>query len=348
MATISDNTQGNKYHSENDGKFISPNEVGGNSEQQKTAPKLKLKKGVDIEALKLKVEELKQISNIPYLKSAQDVVNYFPKFFVKGLVEDIDKIYGKELGSRPYICSPFKFRDGREGLRINLFSYMLGKHRYKTRGSEAIDFNEYNRLKSIIDRDGSGKFSQYRDQNGSRSRYVDRTEQLAQKSDIGCGMVLGYRGIPVHGNDMVDIGQNYIGEGSMPAVYGEQGCYGTVHYVAMSESYAKSYAGYGGHIYKHIIDVKNSNVLYEHELYQIQRDLKQNSGYLQQMAEQHFSKFVDSNRARELAQGFVGSINYDQGFVAVMLGADCLVAGIGNGHQIDLLNFGKAKILKDW
>lgn len=367
MATISNNTKGNPYH-DDEGKFTSQGDQGTKKEeikqgempslmknelptpiQQNIVPKskLKLKANVNIEELKQKVEELKQISNIPYLRSAQDVINYFPKFFVKGLVEDLDKYYGKTDGSRPYLIAPFTFRDGRRGLKINLFAYLLGKHRYKEKGSQAISLEEYNYLKSIIDTQGSGKFNQYRDRNG-REVYGDDTQTLAMSNDIGCGMVLGYRGIPVSGNDAYDIGQNYVGEGSVPATYGEQGCYGTVHYVAMSQRYAQNYAYSHGHVYKHIIDVKNSNVLYQHELDSVARNLRNHASQLQQVAEQHFSKFVSPDRARELAQGFVGSINYDVGFISIMLGADVLICGMGNGNQIDVLNFGKAKILRDW
>ena len=231
-----------------------------------------------------------------------------------------------------------------------MFVQILSKYRYNAKYCKTIDRDEFNHIIGLINTQGSGSFSQYYD---GYNGYPQRTpSRIKDNLDLGCGFAVGYRGLSFGGynwqNDLTDALNSYIGYHTDSPIYGSQGCYGTVNYVALSRSYARSYDGSQGHVMKHIINLKQANILYSDEVERIRNQLSNDRDVIIPRLEKAFSKYVDSNKARQLAVGFMGSIQYDLGLTCVLMGGDCLLAGIGNGNQLDILNWGIARILKDW
>lgn len=365
MPTKSSNTQGNPYHDE-EGKFTSSDDSGEKKgEEQESSfpippdspktPKVRLKSSANLDVLRKETEERQSVGKIPYLTTSNDVIDAMESFFPKVLTDELVKHYDfSGNSSRPFDFSPFAFSNGEKGLKVNMFVQILSKYRYPQQYCDTIPLEEYNGIVELINKQGSGKFTQYYDSQKRSGNYYD-LRQLAKESDIGCGFVLGYRGINFGGNDarqkLADALNSYIGYHTSNPCYGGQGCYGTVNYVAMSRNYADSYAGYSfrnGHVMKHIINVRDAKIMYEPEVELIKSELSNRSNEIQAKMETHFSKFMDSEKAKKLALGVVGSIKYDLGFTCALLGGDVLVAGIGNGNQMDILNWKIARILKDW
>ena len=374
MPIKSNNTKGNPYHDEKTGEFTSEGANSARNEEleteetqlneqevfrnEKPVKKAKLKEGADIEELKKKVAERKQVFNLPYFTSANDITNYVEKFFPERLIREIEEVYDFSGNNfTPYNHAFFKFSDGRDGLQSNIFVQLLSKYRYAQMYCDTIERSEFDNIRRMISSEGSGKFSQYYD--GHYSYPDTNLDRLARNPDLGCGYVIGYRGIhfgsysPNPRQDLEEVLNSYIGYHSTQPTYGAQGCYGTVNYVAMSKRYADAYAGYNsyggaGHTIKHIINVKDARIMYEPQVERIQRDLISNANNIQTKLAQHFSQYMDSYKAQQLATGFVGSIRHDFGTTCVLMGGDVLVAGIGNGNQMDILNWKVARILKDW
>ena len=107
MAKVSSNEKGNKYHDEKTGEFTTAN--GGSAKQGETTtlkseipeslptPKLKLKEGVDLEALRKKISERQQLGKIPYLQTSNEIENHIEEFFPEMMIRDIEKIYDFDL-----------------------------------------------------------------------------------------------------------------------------------------------------------------------------------------------------------------------------------------------------------
>lgn len=363
MPIKSDNTKGNPYHDEETGEFTSEGAGNGKSEEIEekvlynklpSAGKAKIKVGANLEEARKKVAERKQVYNLPYMTSASDISNFIESFFPEMLINEVSKYYDFDgtRGGAPYEHAFFEFSDGTRGLRSNIFVQILSKYRYPQQYCDVINADEYNNCVNLINNQGSGKFTQYYDYKSRGSDYSN-LDKLSKNPDLGCGLVLGYRGVQFyydnhwqeHLNECLN---SYIGYHTTQPSYSSQGCYGTVNYVAMSKSYAHSYDGTRGHIMKHIINVKDAKIMYEPQVYEIKNQLESNANVIQQKLEKHFSKYMDANKAQKLATGVVGSIKYDLGTTCVLMGGDVLIAGIGNGNQIDILNWKMAKILKDW
>ena len=365
MAVKSTNTQGNPYHDEETGEFTSAENSGekksrlvlkpqyrtGGSESE--GSKLHLKSEADLSDLKARIEAKKAVYDMPFFGSAIDIENNIDRMFIEPLVKELDANYNYSKNSRPFDYSPFKFNNGESGLRVNMFVQLLSHYRYPQKYCETIDKTEFDSIVARIKSEGSGKFTQYGDYRSMASSNEGRNlNALANNPDLGCGFVLGYRGISFGGydwkNQLNQALNSYIGYHTTGPVYGGQGCYGTVNYVAMSQNYARSYDGSYGHIMKHIINVGKANIMYQPQVEKMQRDLLARKDNIRTKLESHFAKYLPEDRAQKLAQGVIGSIQYDFGMTCVLMGGDVVIAGIGNGNQIDILNWGVARILKDW
>lgn len=365
MATKSNNTQGNPYHDEETGEFTSADSSGEKKSRLVLKPqyrggetkdgssKLHLKSEADLSDLKARIEAKKAVYDMPFFSSAVDIENNIDRMFIEPLIKELDANYNYSRTSRPFDYSPFKFSNGESGLKVNMFVQMLSQYRYPQKYCETIDRAEFDSIKARIASEGSGKFTQYGDYRGSASSHEGSNLNALEKNpDLGCGFVLGYRGISFGGydwkNQLNQALNSYIGYHTTGPVYGGQGCYGTVNYVAMSQNYARSYDGSYGHVMKHVINVGRANIMYEPQVRRVQADLMNHKDAIQAKLESHFAKYLPQDRAQKLAQGVIGSIQYDFGMSCVLMGGDVLIAGIGNGNQIDILNWGVARILKDW
>ena len=357
MPIKSDNTHGNPYHDEGTGEFTSPDAASSANNSADVSAKsgtfaIKLKEGVNVDDIKKELSERQLVYRMPFFQSASDIENYIEDFFPKKLVDELVQYYDfSGTRSRPFDYPFFTFSDGSKGLQSNLFVQILSKYRYPQLYCDTISNEEFNHAVSLIKAQGSGKFTQYYDDyTGYPSHDLDR---LAQDNDIGCGLVLGYRGIQFAWDrdgrqKLREALDSYIGLHTTQPSYSDQGCYGTVNYVAMSKNYARRYDGYGGHIMKHIIDVRNAKIMYEPQVNRIKSALTSHASSIQQRLENHFSTMMDSDKAAKLAQGVIGSIKYDFGFTCALMGGDVVIAGIDNGNQIDVLNWKIARMLKDW
>ena len=365
MATKSTNTQGNPYHDEDTGEFTSPENSGTKKISLSLKPqfqkpsttegtsKLHLKSDMDLSELKARIEAKKAVYDMPFFNSAVDIENNIDRMFIEPLVKELDANYKYNNTSRPFDYSPFKFNNGQSGLRVNMFVQILSQYRYPQKYCEIIDKAEFDSIKARIASEGSGKFTQYGDYRSNATSHEGyNLDALAKNPDLGCGFVLGYRGISFGGydwrNELNQALNSYIGYHTTGPVYGGQGCYGTVNYVAMSQNYARSYDGSYGHVMKHIINVGKANIMYQPQVERMQRDLLARRDSIRTKLENHFAKYLPQDRAQKLAQGVIGSIQYDFGMTCVLMGGDVVIAGIGNGNQIDILNWGIARILKDW
>ena len=371
MVTISDNDKGNPYHDE-EGKFTTEGgqgsakpdfptqkmmlkpgaDLSGLPKIGEKKPGMKIKAGINLEQLKAQMQERQAMSRIPRLSSANDIINNIEKFITAPFVKDLDANYQYGSSYSPYLYSPFTFSDGTKGLKVNMFVQLMSKYRYNAEYCRTIPYEEYVQIVQRVKTYGSGSFEQFYDGNYSRYR-GSSVSQVRNNFDPGCGFVLGFRGVQFYSGanwrtHLKECLNSYIGYHTSNPTYGSQGCYGTVNYMALSNSYAHSYDGSQGHILKHVVDLNKANIMYEDEVKQIQRDLLNNSTVLQQKLEKAFAKHVSPDKARALATGFIGSIRYDFGHTCVLMGGDCVLCGLGNGNQLDILNWNIARILKDW
>lgn len=320
MATKSGNTKGNPYHDEASGEFTSADDSGlkakqenskiGESQQEMKADlsqpntdpsqkvklfKLKLKGNV--EDIRKKLLQSKQVSSIPLLRSARDIEEHLEEFFTDEVVKNIDSKFGKS-------SVPYKFYNSRtdpeERCGVNIFAACIGKKRWPNNYLNLIDYNEYQKL-------------------ANNPSY----EKL-------------WRGLRGDDTQFETIANSYSSKEN-EMIYGSVGgtAYGIAVYASSNWSEAHAYAAYNSRHIMDLILNKNAKTMNYNALCRIRDDLINNRDSIVQKVEQIFLKHgVEPAKANTMAKSFGITIN-DEGFIAMLCGVEWYNSG--SYHMIENL-----------
>lgn len=298
---IGNGGHGSEEYDPKTGKYVSSGSSEGEGEKQDTPStptlKLKVKDNVNFQDI---INDLTQCSSVPFLNDAKQIEENIEKFFSKIVTEKIDSLYGKSEG-----CASYQFHPkSNPRMVLEIFPNVLGKYRYKDNHAHIISPEEFKKMYY------SGAF------------------------------VKIYRGISSSGEKAKNIVNNYgIIDLNNFDYYCPNGgnCYGSNIYTTTSQSYAQSYAGWGGTLIEGLLDEKTSRWLtYDSVariMYKIDGDV-----ITKKVSEQLQKNGLDQTRAERIAKSFGKAVKNDTGMVAILMGLDYYVA---DGHQRNLFNLSK-------
>lgn len=313
MATKSTNIKGNPYHDEATGEFTSADgssSKGGESQQDikadlsqpNTAPTPTVKsfkfrfKG-NIEDLRNDLRKSKQVSSIPFLRSARDIEEHLEDFFSSEVVKNIDSKFGK-------FNIPYKYfnlrTDPDQRCGVNIFAACIGKKRWDNNFLKLIEHDEYLKLSQ------NTNFLQiWRGLRGDDATFQIIANSYSSKE-----------------NEMI---------------YGSVGgtCYGIAVYASNNKWEAISYANNDRRHVMDLILNKNAKTMDYNTICRIRDDFNRNRSSILQKVEKIFlDNGIESSRAKTMATSF-GYTMGDEGFIAMLCGVEWYKSG--SYHMIENL-----------
>lgn len=321
MSIKSDNTKGNPYHNEDDGKFTSPDDskTSDKSELKVSAdavqtlskavivPKIKVN-SANLEAIKNKINDINQCANIPKLTSAIDIENHIEEYFSKQVCGKLVELYGNSPN-----CSSYQFRPASNQNKVlELFPNVLAKYRFKDNHAKYISNEEYRKLSNT-----NGFLKNYR----GMSSYGTKAQAIKD----------GYCDSDLNRFDLL--------------CPNEGNCWGSNIYTSYSYNTARGYAGGYGTVIYGVLDERNAHTMTPNQLRNIMSSL--NASSIEQRVNNHLLKNgIDNTKSARIAKSFVTALKKDIGLVAIMLGVDFFEARDGQSQR-NILNASRWYINKD-
>lgn len=305
MATKSTNTQGNPYHDEATGEFTSADgssSKGGESQQDiktdlsqpntnpaPTVKSFKFKFKGNVAEIRKDLQQSKQVSSIPFLRSARDIEEHLEEFLPAEVVRNIDSKFGKFKCTYKY----YNLRtDPEQRCGVNIFVACIGKKRWANNFLRLIDYNEY------------------------------------QKLSRNPNFQILWRGLKGDDAQFETIANSYSSKEN-EMIYGSVGgtCYGIAVYTSNDRSDAVGYADYNQRHIMDLVLNKNARTMDYNTICRIRDDFNDNKSSIVQRVEKIFiNNGIEPSRAKTMATSFGYTMN-DEGFVAMLCGVEWYRSG---------------------
>lgn len=300
MATKSTNIKGNPYHDEATGEFTSADgssskdgesqqNIKADLSQPNTAPtptvkSFKFKFKGNLEDIRNDLRKSKQVSSIPFLRSARDIEEHLEDFFSSEVVKNIDSKFGK-------FNIPYKYfnlrTDPDQRCGVNIFAACIGKKRWDNNFLKLIEYDEYLKLSQ------NPNFLQI------------------------------WRGLRCDDAAFQTIANSYSSKEN-EMIYGSAGgtFYGIAVYASSNKWEAIPYADNNRRHVMDLILNKNAKTMDYNTICKIRDDFNKNKSSILQKVEKIFlDNGIESSRAKTMATSF-GYTMDDEGFIAMLCGVE--------------------------